>query len=196
MSLDDERVRFYFRHREQIEQWAALRSEAAAAVDEWMTQLAPDIEDLAKSLGPDVKLRVWTGADQAYPSYRLTRATWGFGDARCTVDLKLARATIVSAIKDPKATLAFPDHTVKCVIEGEKEPTNVTATLAPKAEFVDGKVSKVWVNLKQVAFFCTLGGANGDQALADLRAACGLEHRDCGRKHKESADRYAEAEQD
>ena len=81
MSLDDERVRFYFRHREQIEQWAALRSEAAAAVDEWMTQLAPDIEDLAKSLGPDVKLRVWTGADQAYPSYRLTRATWGFGDA-------------------------------------------------------------------------------------------------------------------
>lgn len=81
MSFDDERVRFYFRHREQIEQWAALRSEAAAAVDEWMTQLAPDIEELAKSLGPDVRVRAVTSADQAYPSYRLTRATWGFGDA-------------------------------------------------------------------------------------------------------------------
>lgn len=33
------------------------------------------------------------------------------------------------------------------------------------------------VNLKQVAFFCTLGGANGEQALADLREACGLDPR-------------------
>ena len=78
------------------------------------------------------------------------KLSWGFGDARCTVDLKLARATIVSAMKDPKATLQFPDHTVKCIIEGEKEPTNVTATLAPKAEFEGGQVKKVWVNLKDV----------------------------------------------
>jgi hypothetical protein len=80
MSFDDERVRFYFRHREQIEQWAALRSEAAAAVDEWMTQLGPDIEELARSLGPDVQFRGLTDTEQAYPSYRLTRAAWGFGN--------------------------------------------------------------------------------------------------------------------
>ncbi len=79
MSLDDERVRFYFRHREQIEQWAALRTEAAAAVDEWMVQLGPDIEELAHSLGPDVQVRALVGPEQPYPSYRLTRSTWGFG---------------------------------------------------------------------------------------------------------------------
>lgn len=78
------------------------------------------------------------------------RISWGFGGARCTLDLKLARATVIAAVKDPKATLQFPDHTVKCLIEGEKEPTNVTAKLAPKAEFEGGKVSKVWVNLKEV----------------------------------------------
>ena len=38
-------------------------------------------------------------------------------------------------------------------------------------------IEREGVNLKQVAFFCTLGGANGDQALADLRAACGLDPR-------------------
>ena len=78
------------------------------------------------------------------------KITWAFGDARCSVDLKLARASIVSAIRDPKATLQFPDHTVTCIIEGEKGPTHVTARLAPKAEFEGGKVKKVWINLKEV----------------------------------------------
>jgi len=78
------------------------------------------------------------------------RMSWGFGDARCSVDLKLARATIVSALADPKATVQFPEHTVTCIIEGEKGPTNVTATLAPKAEFEGGHAKKVWINLKKV----------------------------------------------
>ncbi|MDX2157124.1 MAG: hypothetical protein SFW09_11505 [Hyphomicrobiaceae bacterium] len=78
------------------------------------------------------------------------KLSWGFGDARCTVDLKLARAVVISAVKDPKSTLQFPDHAVNCEIEGEKDVTKVKATLAPKAEFVDGKVAKVWVNLKEV----------------------------------------------
>ena len=58
MSLDDDRIRFYFKHREQIEQWAALRTEAAAAVDEWMEQLGPSLEALASELGPDVRVVV------------------------------------------------------------------------------------------------------------------------------------------
>lgn len=78
------------------------------------------------------------------------KLTWAFGDARCMVDLKLARTIVISAVKDPKATLEFPEHAVKCVIEGDKGPTNVTATLAPKAEFEGGKVKKIWVNLKSV----------------------------------------------
>jgi hypothetical protein len=95
MSLDDERVRFYFRHREQIEQWAALRSEAAGAVDEWMLQLGPEVEALARSLGPDVHVRALVGSEQAYPSYRLTSTAWGFGeidDPPACVSLEWLRA--------------------------------------------------------------------------------------------------------
>jgi len=78
MSIEDERVQFYFRHRVQIEEWAALRTEAAAAVDDWMTQLGPHCDELARSLGPDVRLRAHIGAEQAYPSFRLRHAAWGF----------------------------------------------------------------------------------------------------------------------
>lgn len=80
MSLDDERVRFYFRHREQIETWAALRAEAAASVDEWMTQLAPDMEQLARVLGDDVQLRTATDQDLPYPAYRFVRSSWTFAE--------------------------------------------------------------------------------------------------------------------
>jgi len=76
VSLDDERVRFYFRHRDQIEEWAALRSEAAAAIDEWFFAMRPDVEALARDLGPGVVLHVIDEAGVAYPSYRLVRDSW------------------------------------------------------------------------------------------------------------------------
>lgn len=78
MSLDDERVRFYLKHREQIEQWASLRSEAASAIDEWMEALGPQVEELARELGRDVRLAEQVESHQPYPSYRLTRMAWGF----------------------------------------------------------------------------------------------------------------------
>ncbi len=81
MSLDDERVRFYLRHREQIEQWAALRAEAANAIDDWLVELAPKVEELAASLGPDVRVRTQL-VGTAYPAFRLVREAWGFGDAQ------------------------------------------------------------------------------------------------------------------
>jgi hypothetical protein len=51
MSLDDDRVLFYLRHRDQIEEWAALRTEAAVAVDGWLFELRPRIETLCSELG-------------------------------------------------------------------------------------------------------------------------------------------------
>jgi len=111
---------------------------------ELVTKKAPDDGDFTCNLS-----KTWP-KDELKEGSSAGKLSWGFGDARCTVDLKLARATIVSAMKDPKSTLQFPDHTVKCIIEGEKEPTNVTATLAPKAEFEGGQAKKVWINLKEV----------------------------------------------
>lgn len=111
---------------------------------ELVTKKEPSAGDFACALS-----KTWAKKQLAEGS-AAGKMSWGFGDARCSVDLKLARSAIIAAVKDQKATLEFPDQTVKCIIEGEKEPTNVTATLAPKAEFEGGQVKKIWVNLKSV----------------------------------------------
>ncbi len=101
--------------------------------------------------------KTWAKADlkQGSASGKLS---WGFGDARCSVDVKLARATIVAALKDQKATVEFPAHTVTCLIERDTKPDNVTAVLAPKAQLEDGRVKRVWVNLKSVEGPSTIKG--------------------------------------
>jgi hypothetical protein len=109
-----------------------------------VTKKAPADGDFACSLS-----KTWAKAELKEGSSG-GKLSWGFGDARCTVDLKLARAVVIAAVKDPKATLQFPDHAVNCEIENDKDVTKVKATLAPKAEFEGGKVTKVWINLKEV----------------------------------------------
>ena len=53
--IDDERMIFYLRHREDIDQWAALRKEARRVLDTFLKESAPDFEQLAPQLGDDVK---------------------------------------------------------------------------------------------------------------------------------------------
>ena len=76
--------------------------------------------------------------------------SWGFGDARCTANIKLSRADIVNALTLPKYTIKVPRHTVKCVVEREQQLKPVVVTLAPKLEFKDGKADKVWINVKDM----------------------------------------------
>jgi hypothetical protein len=78
------------------------------------------------------------------------KISWGFGDARCFVDLKVPRSIIVDALKQPEIKVELPLHTVDCEIEREKEVTKVRFTLGPKVLFKDGRAKKVWVNLKDV----------------------------------------------
>jgi len=76
--------------------------------------------------------------------------SWGFGDARCKVDIKLERSDIVAALTRPKHTVFIPAHQVNCVIEREGEVKPVTVKLAPKLKFKDGKADKVWINLESI----------------------------------------------
>jgi hypothetical protein len=79
MILDDDRVKFYLRNRDQIEQWAALRAEAALAMDEWLCSLAPDVKALADRLSgenKEVLAVATTRPEDAYPKLRLTRPGW------------------------------------------------------------------------------------------------------------------------
>lgn len=79
------------------------------------------------------------------------RVSWGFGDARCTVEIKVSRATIVSALEGGETTLQIPEHIVHCDVEREaKDVTPVKLRLAPKISFKNGKAVAAWVNLKEV----------------------------------------------
>lgn len=75
---------------------------------------------------------------------------WGFGDARCTVDLDVKRADVILALTKKEHTVEIPAHTVTCMVERDGEPKPVTAKLAPKLMFKDGKADKIWINLSDI----------------------------------------------
>jgi hypothetical protein len=84
---------------------------------------------------------------------------WGFGDARCTIDVQVKRGTIVDAVSKPAHSVEFEPQTVKCVVEREKEMTEVKVTLAPRISFKDGKAQKAWINVKKIEAPAIIRGA-------------------------------------
>ena len=87
------------------------------------------------------------------------KLSWGFGDARCTIDVSAKREAIVDAVAKPEQAFEFTPHTIKCQIEREKEVTNIAVTLAPKITFKDGKALKAWLNLKEIEAPTVIRGA-------------------------------------
>jgi hypothetical protein len=78
------------------------------------------------------------------------KLSWGFGDARCTVDLNLSREKLIAVMDGEKGTFRLAPHTANCVIEQGGKLEKVTAVLAPKIVFKNGRADKIWVNLKSV----------------------------------------------
>lgn len=78
------------------------------------------------------------------------KLSWGFGDARCTVEVNLSRATLIAALNGDKDKLRLPTHVANCVVEQDGKLEKVTASASPKIVFKDGKAEKVWINLKEV----------------------------------------------
>lgn len=78
--------------------------------------------------------------------------SWGFGDARCSLDLAATRETVVSSLTKPEHKLEMASHKVKCQIEqGEKrEVTTIDVELAPIVAFKDGKATKAELNITKV----------------------------------------------
>lgn len=75
---------------------------------------------------------------------------WSFGDARCTVQVNVSRGAIVAAVSGQEGKLWVPAHTANCIVEQDGQVKNLTATVAPKIVFKDGKAEKVWINLLNV----------------------------------------------
>lgn len=77
--------------------------------------------------------------------------TWGFGDARCSITLRITRASIVAAITSRKTHKFWvPPHTANCVVEEGGQLKSLKATLEPKIEFKGGQAEKIWINLRHV----------------------------------------------
>ena len=94
--------------------------------------------------------KTWARKSIKESSEESKKVDWTFGDARCTVDLKVPRAFIVSAQTDPGVKLELPLHRVDCEIERDKEIDRVHFTLGPKVRFENGVAKQVWINLKKV----------------------------------------------
>jgi len=79
-----------------------------------------------------------------------TKLSWGFGDARCSVDLTLSREKMIAVMDGGKGTYRVAPHTANCVVEQDGKLQKVTAVLAPKIVFRNGRADKIWINLKSV----------------------------------------------
>lgn len=101
--------------------------------------------------GPDLKCDVAkTWARDTLKKGDSSSVSWGFGDARCAVDLNLSRADLIAALTRPKHAVQVPEHEVKCVVEQDGKPKPVLIKLAPKLEFKNGKADKIWINLNDI----------------------------------------------
>jgi hypothetical protein len=101
--------------------------------------------------GEDLKCNLTkTWARDQIKSAETQVTKWGFGDARCTVQVNMSRAELVGALTEPEYRLKAQPHTVNCVIEEEGMPKPIKATLAPKIEFRNGRAEKVRINLQHI----------------------------------------------
>ena len=127
--------------------------------------------------GEDLKCRLTkTWAKSTIKEADQRKLKWGFGDARCTVDISISRAAIVGALNGGKESKFWaPPHTADCVVEQDGQIKPVKATLAPKIVFKGGKAEKIWINLMSVE-----GPPNVKTTLAtaaQLNDTVGLFHR-------------------
>jgi hypothetical protein len=101
--------------------------------------------------GPDLKCALTKTWDRSkIKQADSPQVSWGFGDARCSVDLDLSREALVTAMTADRITVRVPRHKANCLVEQDGKPEKVTAVLAPKIEFRNGKAEKIWIRLKDV----------------------------------------------
>lgn len=144
--------------------------------------------------GPDLACDIAKTWDRdTLKSGESSSISWGFGDARCSVDLKLSRSAVLTALSPGKNVVQVPEHEVQCVVEQDGVAKPVVVKLAPKLIFKNGKADKIWINLNDV------NGPTGVKATvsmaAELEDKLGLFHRGMVKSvnkflHKKCADRY------
>ncbi len=93
--------------------------------------------------------KTW-GGDDINKGAESKSMAWGFGDAQCSVELKVRRQDILTALTAPKHEFSVHPHEVACTVETEEGTKPLKARLAPKLKFQNGKATKVWIRLKDI----------------------------------------------
>lgn len=93
--------------------------------------------------------KTWGGED-LNKGAQTKSMSWGFGDAQCSVDLKVNRQDILKALTEPKYEFSVNPHEVACTVETSEGTKPLKASLAPKIKFEGGKAKKVWIKLKDI----------------------------------------------
>ena len=93
--------------------------------------------------------KTW-GGDDIKKGAETKSVSWGFGDAQCSVNLKIKRQHIIKALTSRKYEFSVRPHKVACTVETSEGPKPLKARLAPKMKFEGGKAKKVWIGLKDI----------------------------------------------
>lgn len=100
---------------------------------------------------------------------------WGFGAAKCEVDLQVPRQMIVGALSAAEIKVTLPDHTVQCEVEREGSVDKARITLAPIIEFKNGRAKKIWINVTDIKAPGVIKGVVW--SAAQLEDSVGIFHR-------------------
>ena len=72
--IDDERVLFYLKHQQRIEEWAALSKDLANIAYDFLCSCEGDIGSLATELAPDAQ--PYSSLEEKYPKLFICRRNW------------------------------------------------------------------------------------------------------------------------
>jgi hypothetical protein len=73
-------------------------------------------------------------------------ASWPWGNARCSTELKFSRALILKSQTEPQFDADFGRHDITCEFDREPEKYTVKVEMTPKVSFKDGKAVKSALN--------------------------------------------------
>lgn len=91
--VTDPRVAFYLKHREQIEQWAAIAGDVPEIVDRFLRSTEGNFRELARRLN----VHPWLPRDESHPKYFLVERSWlasNSEDARVAIGLEWRRRDV------------------------------------------------------------------------------------------------------
>ena len=129
-----------------------------------------------ETAGDDLKCKLSkTWAQETLKGGETKTVRWGFGDARCNLNLNLARSEVISALTKPEYTVNIPSQTVRCEVDRSGELKPVTAKLAPKLVFKNGRAEKIWINLQELDGPADIKGTVW--TAANLEDSLGIFHR-------------------